>query len=61
MDYRYANPAINATAFPGTNASGYWSASSYAASSTYAWRVNFYIGYVYANTKANSYYVRCVR
>ena len=60
VDYRYF-PAIDTDWFPGTNASQYWSASSYAADSTLAWRVNFYYGNVYAASKANSYYVRCVR
>jgi len=61
VDYRYANPAINATAFPGTNASYYWSASSFAANSTDAWRVSFVNGSIYPFNKTSSYYVRCVR
>ncbi len=61
VDYGSSNPAINGAAFPGTNASSYWSASSYAASSTPAWHVSFLNGHVLANDKTDSYYVRCVR
>jgi len=61
VDYGGSNPAINATAFPGTDASYYWSASSSAAYSTDAWRVLFSDGNVLANVKTVSYYVRCVR
>ena len=61
VDYRYTNPAIDKNRFPGTNASLYWSASSYAASSTSAWRVGFSSGHVLSYSKAGSSYVRCVR
>jgi hypothetical protein len=59
--YGTYNPAINGTAFTGTNASHYWSATTYANSSGYAWYVNFYRGLVYFNVKSGTLYVRCVR
>ena len=61
VDYGGANPSINSTAFPGTNASSYWSASSDASDSTLAWRVIFNNGFVVAVSKTGSYFVRCVR
>ncbi len=61
-DYSRSHPAINTTAFPGTAASSYWSATTYAYSSNSAWLVNLsvvdmdnFVG------KGNSYYVRAVR
>ncbi len=59
--YDEYSPAINAIAFPSTNPSNYWSASSYASSSSYAWLVNFNSANVYALVKASANYVRCVR
>ena len=61
VKYDASSPAINGVAFPGTNSSYYWSASSYAAFSSSAWRVNFNVGNVSASDKTGSYYVRCVR
>ncbi|SFV64435.1 hypothetical protein MNB_SV-12-1731 [hydrothermal vent metagenome] len=39
----------------------YWSSTSYASDSSYAWIVNFYDGNVHWNSKTNEYSVRCVR
>ena len=39
----------------------YWSSSSSANSSSYAWSVYFNNGYAYNSNKVNSLYVRCVR
>jgi len=39
----------------------YWSSTTNANYTSYAWYVNFYNGNVYSNYKAGSYYVRCVR
>jgi hypothetical protein len=39
----------------------YWSSSSYASNSSYAWYVYFYYGYANYRGKTNSHYVRCVR
>ena len=55
------NPAINQTVFPATPASLFWSASTYVPSPTFAWLVNFTIGYDSANLKSNVNYVRLVR
>lgn len=41
--------------------SGYWSATTYANGSGYAWLVNFDYGYVSYSNKTSSYYVRAVR
>lgn len=50
-----------ATTLPGMVSRVYWSSSSYAASASYAWYVNFYYGYVGSLDKADTYFVRCVR
>ena len=48
-------------AFTGVQASYYWSATTYAPSSNFAWVVDVYGGFVYAFSKAGSYYVWPVR
>ncbi len=55
------NPAIDETYFPNTQSSSYWSSSTYAYSTGYAWYVDFSDGYGYCNYKSGSYYVRAVR
>jgi hypothetical protein len=52
--------AIDTTYFPNTQGS-YWSSSSFASSSNFAWFVHFSNGYVNELQKTNTYYVRCVR
>jgi len=54
-------PAINATIFPATVSSGYWSSSAYAANATGAWYVYFGGGNGGAGGKGFSSYVRLVR
>ncbi|MBF0238256.1 MAG: DUF1566 domain-containing protein [SAR324 cluster bacterium] len=61
VDYSKSNPAIDTTAFSNTNSSYYWSSTANAYSTSNAWYVNFYNGYVYYGNKTYSYYVRCVR
>lgn len=65
IDYGRSNPAIDSIAFPGTEASGYWSSTSDASGGgLYSWVVNFSNGYVNSYNEYNnssSYYVRCVR
>jgi len=61
VERQCTNPAINATRFPNTVASYYWSSSPDAYSSASAWYVYFYNGYVNDNYKTSSYYVRLVR
>jgi hypothetical protein len=60
VDYGTYDPAINGSAFPGTNPSSYWSATPNAFHSGIAWSVNFSKGQV-DNRWSSNYYVRCVR
>jgi hypothetical protein len=53
--------AINATYFPNTPSSNYWSSTSYAPDTTSAWLVVFYDGTTLSSNKTNPLYVRCVR
>jgi predicted secreted protein len=55
------NPSINITFYPNTVSSYYWSSTTYAYNSGYAWCVYFSSGYVYYYSKTSSYYVRAVR
>lgn len=41
--------------------SNYWSSSTYAQNTNFAWYVNFSNGSVDGSLKANNYYVRCVK
>ncbi len=47
VDYGRYNPAIDATAFPGTVSSYYWSSTTYAYGNYYAWCVYFDFGGVH--------------
>jgi hypothetical protein len=44
-----------------TGISYYWSSTTYADDSSYAWIVYFYLGNISYSVKSNNYYVRCVR
>jgi hypothetical protein len=55
------NPAINATVFPNTPSSPFWSGSPYAGNSNFVWNVYFYNGYEYSDLKSSLNYVRLVR
>jgi Protein of unknown function (DUF1566) len=62
VDFSRYNPAIDTTFFPGTVSSLYWSSTTYAYYSGYAWYVYFSSGYVsYDGIKAYVYPVRAVR
>jgi len=62
VDYGQASaPTIEGVAFPNTNSSFYWSASSRAGSSSSAWFVNFNLGVVSSGSKTSNGFVRCVR
>ena len=61
VNYGKYNPAIDTAYFPGTLASSYWSSTTYALSTSYAWHVDFYHGYGNLSSKSSSYYVRAVR
>jgi hypothetical protein len=55
------SPTIDATYFPNTFASSYWSASSYVPNPAGAWVVSFYVGGSSAYFKSNNFAVRLVR
>lgn len=61
VDYEQHNPAINKGIFSGTNSSGYWSSTTLARNTSFAWYVVFYSGYVNSDYKTGKYYVRLVR
>lgn len=61
IDYAKSSPAIKESVFQFTTSNYYWSATTRASDNTYAWPVNFDLGYTKYNTKTTSYYVRCVR
>ena len=61
VDYKSYNPAIDTDIFPDTVSSYYWSSTTYAHLTNYAWLVNFSIGYDTFSNKSYSYYVRAVR
>ena len=54
-------PAIDTARFSHTMSSGYWSSTTIAGNTYYAWLVSFNGGYVNNYNKSNSYYVRAVR
>ena len=59
-DTRFS-PALDRTYFPNAATSLYWSSTTGAGYTDYAWSVYFYYGYVSYDSKYNTYYVRCVR
>jgi hypothetical protein len=61
VDYSRYSPAIDIEVFPDTLSSDYWSSTTDADSSGYAWRVGFDGGFVGCVYKSASYYVRAVR
>lgn len=62
LDLGTFSPAINTTAFPGTDAEYYWSSTTYAYyDAAYAWRVSFGSGFVHGYDKSIGSLVRCVR
>lgn len=60
IDATLLNPAVNASKFPATFSSGYWSSTTYMPTLTSAWYVNFNDGPVANNPKSTPNYVRCV-
>lgn len=59
-DTRY-NPALDKTYFPNATSSNYWSSTTYAYNTDYAWGVGFSGGVVGNDDKGYNDYVRCVR
>ena len=60
VDYRADNPAIDNSAFPNTDPTRYWSATSVASNANGAWPVNFDRGGSTSLAKTNLELVRCV-
>ncbi|MBI5544659.1 MAG: DUF1566 domain-containing protein [Deltaproteobacteria bacterium] len=62
VDRTTYNPAIDSTAFPGTQSEHFWSSSSTdAAGGGDAWQVYFYGGGSDWHSQSNYYFARCVR
>jgi formylglycine-generating enzyme required for sulfatase activity len=62
IDYDTYDPAIDATAFPGTRAAFYWSSTTFANDPLNAWSAHFYTGLVnYWDKSSSDPFVRCVR
>jgi hypothetical protein len=62
IDYGRYGPALPAGhPFTSAQSSYYWSSSTYAGFTTYAWGVYFYDGGVHGNGESNGFYVWCVR
>ena len=61
VKYDVFTPSIDSNFFLNTANSYYWSSTTDANGSNYAWRVHFGYGYLIHNYKNTSYYVRCVR
>ena len=58
IDFSRCNPASK---FPGQRPEWFWSSSSRVAYTSYAWRVDFNVGYVDNDGKAYGGHARCVR
>ena len=61
VDDTKVDPSIDTLVFQNTASDDYWSSTTYAGHSDYAWYVYFRYGYQSYYVKANSIYVRCVR
>ncbi|PQJ95729.1 DUF1566 domain-containing protein [Chromatium okenii] len=60
-DYSFSNPVIDTSYFPNTPNSWFWSSSSYANYSGYAWNIDFGIGNIYNSYQYSFNNVRLVR
>jgi hypothetical protein len=61
VNYEASNPSIDTLFFPGATSSAYWSSTTYASNTDYAWDVYFGEGGITNFSKTNSYNVRAVR
>jgi len=60
-DYSKTIPSIDATPFPATVPTWYWSSTPYAGDTSNAWGVDFRFGESFRTNKTYDLYVRCVR
>jgi hypothetical protein len=60
VDYGTYSPSIDTNFFT-SQSDVYWSSTTGAGSTIYAWVVNFGSGYAYSDGKSSTYYIRCVR
>ncbi len=58
---KFAAPAIDTTAFPGTPSAAFWTSSAMAGNSLYAWLVDFDVGNPSSGEVVGTNQVRCVR
>ena len=61
VEYKKVDPAINTELFPDCHSAYYWSSTTDASYTDYAWYVDFDDGYIDNGDKTHHYYVRCVR
>lgn len=61
IDYEQYNPAIDASAFPGTPGDLFWSSTTDTRYTDDAWVVDFHEGEVYSGNKTHMHNTRCVR
>ena len=61
VDNTKYSPAIDSTYFPNINSSYYWSSTTLAYGTSWAWYVDFSYGYVLGSNVSGNGYVRCVR
>lgn len=61
LGYQDGEPAIDKTFFPDAGPSLYWSATTFAYSTSEAWKVDFNFGQIQMHVKTDGYYVRAVR
>jgi len=61
IDFTKFNPCTDTAFFPDTESSDYWSSTTNASHTDYAWLVYFDDGDVYGLNKSFAYYVRAVR
>lgn len=59
-NYGVVNPAIDTVHFPNTQASYYWSSSTFVVNAGVAWNVDFGYGNLYSSNIPSVLYVRCV-
>jgi len=61
VNYQINLPAVNVTAFPGTQNNYYWTSTTYVPDTASAWAVSFNDGNMHDEVKTVAHYVRCVR